>query len=147
MYGMLLFFHILAATVWTGGHLILATTILPRALRGRSVDELLRFESAFERIGIPALLIQVVTGLLLAQRMIPDIGQWLDFDSPFSRLIGTKLILLLLTIALAVHARLRVIPRLSQDRLTVLAWHVIPVTVISVLFVLVGVSFRTGWFW
>jgi len=25
--------HILGATIWAGGHLILATTILPRALR------------------------------------------------------------------------------------------------------------------
>jgi len=45
MYGIFLFLHILAATVWTGGHLMLATIVLPRVLRERSPDELLRFES------------------------------------------------------------------------------------------------------
>ena len=35
MYGWVIFLHVLAATVWTGGHLVLATTVLPRALRER----------------------------------------------------------------------------------------------------------------
>ncbi|OGT79680.1 MAG: copper resistance protein CopD [Gammaproteobacteria bacterium RIFCSPLOWO2_02_FULL_61_13] len=146
MYGTLLLLHILAATVWTGGHLVLALTVLPRVLKQRSPAELLRFESAYERIGIPALLIQVATGIWLAHRVVPDMSQWLVFDDPISRLIGAKLVLLTLTIAFAVDARLRIIPRLSEENLTALAWHIIPVTMISVLFVVVGVSFRTGWF-
>ena|SRR3990172_2468688 len=147
MYGILLLLHILAATVWTGGHLVLALTVLPRVLKQRSPTELLRFESAYERIGIPALLIQVATGLWLAYRMVPDVSQWLTFDSPVSRLVGAKLVLLAVTVAFAVDARIRIIPRLSEETLTSLAWHIIPVTVVSVLFVVVGVSFRTGWFY
>jgi uncharacterized membrane protein len=49
--------HVLGATVWTGGHLVLAATVLPRALKERSVDELRRFENGYERIGILALLL------------------------------------------------------------------------------------------
>ena len=145
MYGILLLLHILAATVWTGGHLVLAVTILPRALREKDLEFLSRFESGFERIGIPALLVQVTTGLWLAHNMIPDVGQWLQFGNPFSRLISIKLILLALTALLAVDARLRIIPRLSEDNIVSLAFHIIPVTAVSVLFVFVGVSFRTGW--
>lgn len=96
---------------------------------------------------MPALFIQVATGLWLAYRMVPDVSQWLAFDNPVARLVGTKLVLLALTIAFAADARLRIIPRLSEENLTSLAWHIIPVTVISVLFVVVGVSFRTGWFY
>ena len=147
MYGMLLLLHILGATVWTGGHLVLALTVLPRVLKQRSPSELLRFESAYERIGIPALLIQVATGVWLAYRIVPDVSQWLAFDNPVSRLVGAKLVLLALTMAFAADARFRIIPRLSEENLTSLAWHIIPVTVISVLFVIVGVSFRTGWFY
>lgn len=147
MYGTLLLLHILGATVWTGGHLIVALTILPRVLKQRAPAELLRFESTYERIGIPALLIQVATGLWLAYRMVPDVSQWLAFDNPVARLVGTKLVLLALTMVFAADARLRIIPRLSEKNLTALAWHIIPVTVISVLFVVVGVSFRTGWFY
>ncbi len=145
MYGILLFLHILGATIWTGGHLVLALTILPRVLRHKSPAELLRFESGYERIGIPALLIQIGTGLWLAYRIVPDVSLWLDFSNPPSRIISAKLFLLIITAAFAVDARFRVIPNLSEKNLSTLAWHIIPVTVISVLFVLVGVSFRTGW--
>lgn len=146
-YGLLLFVHVLAATVWTGGHLVLAAAVLPRVMRERSVDELLRFESAYERIGIPALLLQVATGLALAYRLLPDLNEWFAFSTPVSWLIGVKLILLAMTVLFAIDARLRIIPRLTPERLPSLAAHVIPVTILSVLFVLVGVSFRTGWPW
>jgi len=147
MYGTLLLLHLLAATVWTGGHLVLALTILPRALRERSVADLQRFEAAYEWVGIPALLIQVATGGWLALRLVPDVARWFDVDDPLGRVVGMKLLLLTITVALALDARLRVIPRLSAATLHALAWHVIPVTVIAVLFVVVGVSFRTGWFY
>jgi putative copper export protein len=147
MYGVLLLLHVLAATVWTGGHLVLALTVLPRILKEKSPSELLRFESAYERIGIPALLIQVATGLWLAHRLVPDVSRWFAFDDPVARLIGTKLVLLAVTLALAADARLRIIPRLSQENLGSLAWHIVPVSVVSVLFVVIGVSFRAGWFY
>jgi hypothetical protein len=125
---------------------VLALTVLPRVLAERSPSELLRFESAYERIGLPALLIQVATGLWLAHRMLPDVTRWLSFDDSVSRLIGAKLALLAVTVAFAADARLRIIPRLSEETLGSLAWHIDPVTIVSVLFVVVGVSFRTGWF-
>lgn len=138
-------FHVLAATIWTGGHIVLATVILPRVLRHRAPQDLLRFEAGFERIGIPALLIQVISGLWLANRLVPGFENWFDLSNPLARLILIKLVLLLLTAAFAVDARLRIIPNLSADRLGSLAWHIIPVTVISILFVIAGVAFRTGW--
>jgi hypothetical protein len=55
-----------------------------------------------------------------------------------------KLGLLALTVALAVDARLRVIPRLSDETLPVLAWHIRVVTAAAVLFVLAGASIRLG---
>ena len=145
MQGILVFLHILAATVWTGGHLVLATVVLPRVLKERSPEMLHSFESRYERIGIPALIIQVVTGFWLAHLLVPDVGQWFDLDNPASRPIAAKIVLLAITILLAIDARLRLIPNLSKDNLTAMAWHIVPVTVVSVLFVVVGVAFRTGW--
>ena len=144
MYKVILLIHVLAATIWTGGHLVLAMTILPRVLKERLPSELLRFESGYERVGIPALLIQVFTGLWLAHNLIPEVSLWFDFSNPLSRLIVVKLSLLLLTAIFAIDARLRIIPNLTEKNLMSLAYHIIPVTVISVLFVIVGVSFRTG---
>ncbi len=147
MYGIMLFLHVLAATVWTGGHLVLATTILPQALKNRDIEFLSRFENAYEKIGIPALIIQILTGLHLAFRLLPDFSQWFDFSNPVARIIIMKLALLGCTFALAIDARLRIIPKLSQDNMASLAFHIIPVTALSVLFVVAGVSFKTGWFY
>ena len=146
MYKYTLLLHVLAATVWTGGHLVLAITVLPRVLKERSPSDLLRFESAYEKVGIPALIIQVVTGVWLAHNLMPDIGMWFSFDNPISRLISVKLGLLLLTALFAVDARLRIIPNLTEQNLMSLAYHIIPVTVFSVMFVIVGVAFRIGGF-
>jgi putative copper export protein len=147
MFGVVLLLHILGATVWTGGHLVLAFTILPRVLRERSPARLLDFESAYERIGLPALALQVATGLWLAHRLVPEPGRWLAFADPVATLVGVKLLLLATTVGFALDARLRLIPRLSERNLNALAWHIVPVTLLSVLFVVVGVSFRTGWFY
>lgn len=144
MYATALVVHLLAASVWTGGHLVLATTVLPRALKARDPAILKSFEQGYEKIGIPALLIQVASGLWLAHLQLAP-ARWLDLNSAQSRLIVAKLALLALTAAFAVDARLRLIPRLSAATLPALAWHVWPVTLFSVLFVLVGAGFRLGW--
>jgi putative copper export protein len=144
MYKVFLMLHILAATVWTGGHLVLAVTVLPKALRRNAPELIFEFDSRFERIGIPALLLLVATGLWLAYRIIPDVSAWFSFENYVSTLIAAKLTLLALTVALAVDARIRIIPNISSDNLKTLAFHIIPVTIISVLFVIIGVGFRTG---
>jgi len=144
MFKIALILHILGATVWTGGHLVLSLTVLPRALRRRDPDVLRDFEAGYERIGLPSLAIQVVTGLWLAQRLVPRLADWFSFTTVASTHVALKLLLLLLTVVLAMHARLRLIPKLTERTLPVLAWHVIAVTAVAVLFVLVGVGFRTG---
>ena len=145
MYGILLLLHLLGATIWTGGHIVLAVAILPGVLSARAPEKLLQFEAAYEKIGMPALLVQVVTGVLLAYRMLPNVGAWFELSNPVAHVILVKLGLLALTAGFAVHARLRVLPTLSEKTLGVMAWHIIPVTLFSVLFVVAGVSFRTGW--
>lgn len=145
MHGLLLALHILAATIWTGGHIILSCVILPRVLKHRDAKALEQFESAYEKIGMPALMIQIITGLMLAYTLLPDVALWFDFTNPLAHGIVAKLTLLGLTVLFALDARFRVVPKLSADNLVDMAWHIVPVTVFSVLFVLVGVSFRTGW--
>lgn len=144
MYAIALFLHVLGATIWTGGHLVLALTWLPRVLRERSPEQLLRFEQGYERIGMPALAVQLVTGLWMAWQLVPGFGAWLAPETPVARAIAIKLVLLLLTALIALHARFRVIARLSAQTLPLMAWHVAAVTLLSVAFVAVGVSLRFG---
>jgi putative copper export protein len=144
MHGPILFLHILAATVWTGGHLVLVSVVLPRALRQRAPQVLLDFEQGYERLGMPALLIQVLTGLHMAHQLVPDVASWFAPDTGLARAVALKLVLLALTAAIAAHARLRVIPRLSAATLPLMAWHAAAVTLLSVGFVVAGVMFRFG---
>ncbi|MFQ5846657.1 MAG: CopD family protein [Candidatus Methylomirabilales bacterium] len=144
MYKYLLMLHVLGATVWTGGHLVLAMTVLPKALRRRDPALILEFDSGFERIGLPALLLQVATGFWLAYQLVPDVSSWFSFEDPVSTLIFAKVALLVLTVTLAVDARVRIAPHLSSHNMGNLAFHIIAVTIIAVLLAMMGVAFRTG---
>lgn len=142
-YYIVLSLHVLGATIWAGGHLVLAVTILPEALRRHRAATVTEFEQRFERIGLPALAVQIVTGLWLAERLLGSPDHWLDGNS-VARTVQVKLGLLAVTVGLAVHARFRVIPKLSDATLPTLAWHIRIVTLAAVLFVLAGASIRFG---
>ena len=144
MYEALLFIHLVAASIWVGGHLVLAVSLLPEALSKRDPDLILGFERIYERIGLPAMVVQVVTGLWLALRLQPEIAAWTDWSDPVSLTISLKLACLLATVALAVHARLYIIPRLTAARLPMLGAHIVAVTAIALVFVWLGLAFRYG---
>ncbi len=141
---LLILLHLVGACIWVGGHLLLALCILPAALGERDPGAIIAFEGVYERIGMPALLVQIVTGLWLALRLQPDWQLWFDWRDPLARVILMKLLCLLATIALAVHARLWLFPGLDTRTLPVLGWHIRGVTLLSLLFVLAGASVRVG---
>lgn len=146
MFELVILVHVIGACVWTGGHLVLLFAILPTVLKQRDLAYLQRFESGFEKIGIPALAIQIVSGIYLASVTIGDLSQMLAWENPAARLVFVKLSLLLITAILAADARLRILPKLHAGNLHVLILHIIPVTILSVLFVASGVLYRFGWF-
>ncbi len=146
MHTYILLLHILAATIWTGGHLILAFTVLPRALKARDTGILVDFESGFERIGIPALITQVLTGLWMAYEIEPTLLNWFTFSGEDTNYIGLKLATLIATAVLALNARFRVIPTLRAETLPLMGWHIRAVTVLSVVFVIAGVGLNQGGF-
>ncbi len=143
-YRILVVLHLLGATIWVGGHLVLALTVLPRAMRASDPAIVRDFESGYERIGIPALLLQIVTGIWLAQRWIPSAAGWIAPATPQAWLVVAKLALLVITAALGAHARLRIIPRLDASRLPALHAHIVAITIVAVLFLVLGVGVRTG---
>ena len=117
--------HIIAAAVWTGGHLVLAIGFLSKALTNQDPAIIDFFESSFERIGIPALFLQVITGFYLVHYYVSDVSQWLNLDLHIGRIFMVKLSCLLVTILLAAHARFRVIPNLDKNNLRYLVEHII----------------------
>ena len=140
---LLIILHTLGATIWVGGHLILSLSVLPEAWRKRDHRIIQAFEEKFERIGIPALLLQVITGLWMAVNYLP-VSRWLDLTETTSSLISLKLLLLLLTILLAVHARFYILPKMDDKKIPFLALHILSVTLLGILLLITGLSFRLG---
>jgi putative copper export protein len=137
----LVLLHVLGATIWAGGHLILSIGFLPKALREKNIKIVLDFEKQYERVGIPALLLQFITGFWMATIYVP-FGDWMSLATPHHAYLWVKIILLLSTVGLAVHARFFIIPKLTVEKLPALAFHIITATVLAVSFVITGLSFR-----
>ena len=146
LFQILVILHTLGATVWVGGHLILAVSVLPKALKQQEPALIQDFESNFESFGLAALLLQVITGLGLAWIYIPNLKTFLQFDGYLSTYIAIKLGLLLLTLGLAIHARIFIIPKLTKETLNSLAYHIMGITILAVVFVIMGAGIRVGGF-
>ncbi|MCE2481371.1 MAG: hypothetical protein J4F33_00480 [Alphaproteobacteria bacterium] len=69
---------------------------------------------------------------------------WAAWSDPVARTIPLKLGCLAVTVALAVHARLFVIPTLDAARLPLLGLHIVAVTALALVFVWLGLAFRFG---
>jgi len=144
LFPFLVIVHALAATVWTGGHLLLDLGVLPVALREGSAERVRSFEASFEPLGLSALAIQVLSGLALGWIYLPGFQGLFNPASPIGMLVGVKLLLLAGTAILAIHARLRLIPQLRDDNLGALAWPIRTITALAIAFVVVGALIRLG---
>ena len=82
---------------------------------------------------------QPFTGLWLAYQLL-----WAEWSDPVARTICLKLGCLAATVALAVHARLFIIPTLDAAHLPVLGLHIVAVTALALAFVWLGVALRLG---
>lgn len=144
MYSTIIAIHLIAATIWTGGHIVLFFAVLLPALKTRDPARITAFEEHFEKVGIPALMTLVISGVWMAYQQLPDVAQWFTFSSVTSRTVSVKLSLLLATVALALHARLKIIPNLTENKLNNLAFHISCVTLIAILLAVTGVLHRFG---
>ncbi|ELA08824.1 hypothetical protein MOMA_00390 [Moraxella macacae 0408225] len=151
----LLFLHLTGASIWVGGHLYLALRIVPMAIYRQNSQMLLDFEASFEKLGMSALIIQVLTGVKMADNLLPNWGLLLQHGAQnplrqLSILLTLKLCWLLLTVLTAISAQLIAIPRIRRDPNSAKAryffvGHILAVTGLSVVFLATGVLFRTGW--
>lgn len=141
---LLLILHLLCATIWVGGHLVLLLRYLPEALKKKDIEIISNFEKHFEPIGLPSLLILVITGIMMAYKYGVKITSWFSFSNPVEKVVSVKLILLLITLVLAIHARLFIIPKLSQKNLVEMAFHIALITLIGITMLIVGSTMRFG---
>jgi len=135
LYHVLQLVHVLFATIWVGGHITLLIAY-GGELRQARINPLLDFERRYERIGMPSLIIAAATGVAM---LYVGWAKW-----PMAAHIKMGLFLLLLLIA--IHARLRLIPRLKRGEPlhAALLLHITAVTLISITFVVLGAYIRFG---
>ena len=143
----LLVLHLIAATIWVGGHLVLAIGYLPKALKHKDFSYIGNFEKTYEPIGMPSLAVLVITGILMAYDYNAGFSSWFSFATPIERVVSVKLTFLLTTVCFAISAQTRVLPKLRKGQLNKLpemAVHIICVTLIGVLMVILGSLVRIG---
>ncbi len=134
--------HVLAATAWVGGHIVLVTVVLPRALRDNDPQRVRDFEQGFGRVGLAALAVLVASGLWLAINAVADWGALLSLTHPVGRLVAVKLGLLVATAIVAAHGHRRVLPQLVPGHMRPFAVHAWVATALAVLMLVVGVALR-----
>ncbi|WP_372474119.1 copper resistance protein CopD [Capnocytophaga sp. ARDL2] len=141
---LLLVLHLLGAAIWVGGHIVLAVGILPNVLKKKDPQILLDFERKYEKIGMPALLILVTTGIAMAYRYNMGFSTWFSFSNAIETVISLKLILLIITVLFALSANFFVLPNLSSKKLPMMAFHIVSVTLIGIVMLVLGSFVRFG---
>jgi uncharacterized membrane protein len=136
--------HLLAATIWVGGHFFLILRILPSTLQQKDISILSDFRLKFGKIGMHSLLILVVTGILLAYDYNVPISDWFSFSNPIEKIVSIKLLLLFTSLSLAVHAQKVVFPKLTSNRMLPAIVEIIIVTLIAVSMLILGSLVRVG---
>jgi len=145
-HSILLSVHVLAACIWFGGHVVLSFVILPKAKKDKDPRQVVDFEGRFGKIGMPALVIQAVTGPILALRFVPDPSEWFLWQTPNQDHIASKLIMLGIIVVLAIMMKIKVMPRLKANEdgaLRSAAKYVHSVTFLSFLLGFTGLDIHT----
>lgn len=146
LYQLLVIVHLLGAAVWVGGHLVLVLGVLPRAKQEGNAAGVLAFEKAYGRLGLAAMVSQLVTGVWLADRWLGGWSHVFSEPTPSTHRVFLKLGLVVATVLVGGYAYHRVLPGLSSGpagvrRFGVHAWIT---TVLAVALVVAGASIRIG---
>lgn len=142
----LLIVHLICAAIWVGGHLMLVFAYLPKAIKEKNQHIILDYEKKYEPVGMPALALLVITGILMAYNYGVGVESWFHFATPIEKVVSTKLALLFVTVLFALSAQFRVLPKLKNnpDILPEMSVHILSVTIIGVIMLILGSFVRFG---
>lgn len=136
--------HVLGACVWIGGHIVLVCMVLPRAMKRSDPAPIIDFERGYGRLGLGALVIQLLTGLWLAHRWIGEWSTLFSEPTPQAHLVLTKMGVLALTVLLAGFTFHRVLPRIDEQGPRRFALLSGVTTALAIIMLVLGVGIRTG---
>lgn len=144
LHQIILIIHLLAATVWVGGHLILLLRYVPKAIKNKSLDELSAFRKNFEPVGMPSLFILIITGIIMAYDYNVTIDKWFLFENAIEKIVSIKLILLFISLCLAFITIKFVLPSIDKLSPFLLYFIIFLVTTIAVTMLILGSLVRVG---
>jgi cell division protein FtsW (lipid II flippase) len=137
--------HVIAASMWVGSHLILATGPMIRALRLRDSRPILEFYRVIAWPATVGLLIAALTGLYMAFLRAPP-SEWFSFGEPSGR-IGEKTVTFIVLLVISGYAHARIFPGMRQNNPSVF-WRailfVVVATLLSLALPLLGSIMRYG---
>ena len=139
-----LIIHLLAATIWVGGHLLLLLRYVPKAIKSKSLEELSAFRKNFEPVGMPSLFILIITGILMAYDYNITFEKWFLFENSIEKIVSIKLILLFISLTLAFITIKFVLPSINKISPFLLYFIIFLVTTIAVTMLILGSLVRIG---
>lgn len=140
----LLIIYLICATIWVGGHLFLVFRIVPKALRENDISILKNFKQRFEPLGMPSLILLLITGILIGYQYDVKILSWFSFSNAIEKVVSIKLILFGCTFLLAMLAEFLFFPKLSPANIKKVAVLIILVTLIALTMLVLGTFVRYG---
>ncbi|ESU27695.1 putative copper export protein [Flavobacterium saliperosum S13] len=125
---------------------MLVFAYLPKALKEKKQHIILEYEKKYEPVGMPALALLVITGILMAYNYGVGVESWFHFATPIEKVVSVKLALLFVTVLFALSAQFRVLPKLKNnpDILPEMSVHILSVTTIGVIMLILGSFVRFG---
>ena len=142
----LVLLHLLGAIIWIGGYIHAAVNLVPKASKSKDPSLLANFEANFHKLGYAALLLQLVTGIMLAFHYNPEFSNWFNMKMSINHVIITKLLLLVILVILAVYGKVKIFKNLTEDKIGAASRNIIFITIISLLMMFFGLTVRMPFF-
>ncbi len=140
----LVILHILGASIWIGGMLIMALGVLPKAKKAKDAALLKNYEGSFHILGMIALTIQFLTGFRLAMIYAGGMKGLFDFSSHPAVLFIWKLVLILITMGLFVVFKKKTLSVLDNSNISSASTLIWVLTLISITLMVLGLGFSRG---
>ncbi len=140
----LIILHILGASIWIGGMLIMALGALPKAKKANDASLLKNYEGSFHILGMIAITIQFLTGFRLAMIYAGGMKGLFDFSNHAAVLFMWKLVIVLLSAGLFVVFKKKTLSNLDNNNISSASAIVWIIAVLAIAQMVLGLGFSRG---
>jgi putative copper export protein len=140
----LIILHILGASIWIGGMLILALGVLPKAKKAKSSAILRNFEGSFHILGMTALTVQLLTGFRIAMIYAGGMKYLFDFTNHAAVLFVWKMLFIILTMVVFVLFKKKTLANLTDENVSSASAMVWVLALLAIGLMILGLGFSRG---